>query len=143
LTGGTNLGDRFITGTPPWTAGWNLGAATPVGPDGERLRLGVQHNFLGGTYLTNGPVTLADGSTGILKNGDYNRLAVRLAYEKPSARNLRLWISGVHYAGDHFAEMATTQVGFFNNDYTVRGRTYRVANSQAAFRAEGGVSIDF
>jgi outer membrane receptor protein involved in Fe transport len=143
LTGGTNLGDRFITGTPPWTAGWNLDAATPVGPDGERLRLGVQHNFLGGTYLTNGPVTLADGSTGILKNGDYNRLAVRLAYEKPSARNLRLWISGVHYAGDHFAEMATTQVGFFNNDYTVRGRTYRVANSQAAFRAEGGVSIDF
>ncbi|MDB5723712.1 MAG: hypothetical protein JWQ16_466 [Novosphingobium sp.] len=143
LTGGFNAGTGFITGTPPWTAGWNLDAATPVGQDEERLRLSVQHNFVGGTYLSTGNVTLANGTTGILKNGDYNRLAVRLAYEKPNSRNLRVWVSGIHYGGDRFAEMATTQVGFFNNAYTVRGRTYRVANSQPAFRAEGGVSIDF
>lgn len=143
LTGGTNLGDRFITGTPPWTAGWNLDAATPVGPDGQRLRLSIQHNFIGGTYLTNGPVTLADGSRGVLRNGNYNRLGFRLAYEKPTFHNLRVWFSGVAYGGDRFGEMATTQVGFFNNTYTVRGRAYRVASSQAAFRAEGGVSFDF
>lgn len=143
LTGGTNLGDRFLTSTPPWTAGWNLDAATPVGPDDQRVRLSIQHNFVGGPYQTNGPVTLADGSVGPVKSGDYNRLAFRLAYERPNTRNLRLWVSGVHYGGDRFAEMATTQVGFFNNAYTVRGRTYRVGNSQPVFRAEGGIAIDF
>ncbi|MCE7798733.1 TonB-dependent receptor [Sphingobium sufflavum] len=143
LTGGTNSGSGYITGTPPWTAGWNLDAATPVGAEGEKLRLSVQHNFVAGTYLSSGNVTLWDGTTGILKNGDYNRLAAKLTYEKPESHNLRVWVSSIFYNGDRFAEMATTQVGFFTNDYTVRTRTYRVGNSQAPFRAEIGASIDF
>lgn len=142
----------FVAGTPPWTAGWNLDAATRVGPQGQKLRLSVQHTFVGGTYLTNGPATIvvstspATGNvygTGVLRNGELDRLAFKLSYERPQARNLRVWFSGVVYTGDRFAEMATTSVGFFNNSYTQKGATYRVSNAQAPFRAEGGVSIDF
>ncbi|PNU05533.1 TonB-dependent receptor [Novosphingobium guangzhouense] len=143
LTGGTNTGQLYITGTPPWTAGWNLEAATPVGTDGQRIRLSVQHNFVGGTYLSSGSVTLADGTLGVLKNKDYNRLGFRLTYERPEWRDLRVWFSGVAYGGDRFAEMATSAVGFFTNSYTVKGRTYRVANSQSPFRADVGVSVAF
>ena len=143
LTGGTNTGTAYITGTPPWTAGWNLDAATPVGPDGQRLRLSVQHSFVGGTYLSSGPVTLADGTRGVLKNGDYNRLGTRLTYERPDFHDARLWVSGVAYFGDRFAEMATTAVGFFTNAYTVKGRTYRVGNAQSPLRVDVGVSFGF
>jgi outer membrane receptor protein involved in Fe transport len=143
--------DAYVIGTPPWTAGWNLDAATPVGPDGRKLRLNVQQNFVGGTYLTATPTAIVVGTsaagnvygTGILRNGDYNRLAVKLQYEQPSSRNLHLWVSGIFYGGDRFAEMTTTAVGFFNNSYTTRGVTYRVGNPQPPFQAEVGASIDF
>lgn len=143
LTGGTNTGQLYITGTPPWTAGWNLDAATLVGADGQRLRLSVQHNFVGGTYLTSGAVTLADGTKGVLKNKDYNRLGAKLSYERPDFHDARFWVSGVAYFGDRFAEMATTAVGFFTNSYTVKGRTYRVANAQSPLRVDVGVSFGF
>lgn len=144
----------FVTGTPPWTAGWSLDAATPVGNDGQKLRLSIQHTFIGGTYLTPNKGALstivlsssAAGNVygpGVLKNGDLNRLAAKLQYERPRLRNLRLWASGVLYSGDRFAEMATTAVGFFQTATTRQGATYRVANAQARFRAEGGASIDF
>jgi|GEM_PF-2844403 len=140
LTGGTNSGLLYITGTPPWTASWNLDAATRVGPGEQILRLTIQHYFVGGTYLTNGPV---NGTGKPLRNGDYNRLAVKLQYERPEFHGLRLWLASIAYGGDRFGEMATTSVGFFNNTYTVRGTTYRVANAQAKFRAQAGFSLDF
>jgi hypothetical protein len=142
----------FVAGTPPWTAGWNLDAATPVGPNDQKLRLNIQHSFVGGSYLTNGPATIVLSTSpttgnvygsGVLRNGELDRLAFKLQYERPQTRNLRVWFSGIVYTGDRFAEMATTSVGFFNNSYTTKGVTYRVANAQAPFRAEGGVSIDF
>ena len=145
----------FVTGTPPWTAGWNLDAKTPVGPDGQALRLTVLHSFVGGTYLTdNNPINYANvvlssspaGNVigkGVLKNGADNRLSFKLQYERPHLRNLKVWFSGVVYNGDRFGEMATTSVGFFNNAYTTKGVTYRVANLQPPFAAEGGVSLDF
>lgn len=142
---------NFITGTPPWIAGYNIDAATPVGGEGDRIRLNVQHTFVGGTYLTNGPANIVLSTSpagnvyglGILRNGDYDRLAFKLSYERPSFHNLRVWFSGVVVSGDRIAEMTTTSVGFFNDAYTRRGVTYRVGNYAPPFRAEAGFSIDF
>ncbi|WP_206239188.1 TonB-dependent receptor [Novosphingobium terrae] len=142
----------FVAGTPPWTAGWNLDAATPVGPEGQKVRLSIQHSFVGGSYLTNGPATIVTSSspltgntygTGVLRNGELDRLSFKLQYERPRLRNLRVYFSGVVYTGDRFAEMTTTSVGFWTTANTLKGATYRVGNAQAPFRAEGGVSIDF
>ncbi|MDB5712976.1 MAG: hypothetical protein JWO15_373 [Sphingomonadales bacterium] len=140
LTGGINPGNTFITSTPSWTAGWNLDAAIPVAGNDQKVRLSVQQNFVGRIYLTTGPV---NGTGQPLTDNDYNRLAFKLQYERPSLRNLRVYVSGIAYSGDRFAEMSTTAVGWFSNTYTVKGRTYRVSNPQAPFRAEGGIAIDF
>jgi len=115
----------------------------------------VQHTFVGGTYLTDNAVghyanvvlsaSPAGDVTGpgVLKNGSVNRLAFKLQYERPRFRNLHVWLGGVAYGGDRFGEMATTSVGFFNNSFTTKGVTYRVANAEPKFSAEGGVSLDF
>lgn len=109
----------FIPNVADWMAGYGVHATFPI-TDQKAIDLNVTHQFIGPQPLNSARTYTAP---------QYQRIATRVSYTDARLSNMRIWLSGIVFPGNRFAE-----------DEWISGSTIYTA-PQPRLTLEGGFSF--